>query len=195
MDRQLGLDGEARRGEREGFHEAPRHDAVAAQHVLELDAEHQRGQPGQHPVAQDMAGAIGRGVGVHPPAGHQVELLGDELGYQLGRLGRVIGVVAVGQHIDVGLHVGEHPAHDVAFALPPLVAHDGARLARHLGGAVLRIVVVDIDLRQRQGGAEGPHRGADRRLLVVAGQEDGDAGCRLFRFGHGRGHLNRGQNS
>ena len=34
-----------------------------------------------------------------------------------GRGAGVIGVVAVHQHIDVGLDVGEHAAHDIALAL------------------------------------------------------------------------------
>ena len=47
----------------------------------------------------------------------------------------------------------------------------GARLER---GQVARIVVVDVDRGRRQRLAEARHHVADRLLLVVAGDEDGD---------------------
>ena len=69
-------------------------------------------------------------------------------------LGGVVGGVAVDQHVDVGLDVGEHPAHHVALALVRLPPHHGAGGARDLGGAVGRVVVVDVDRGLRQRGAE-----------------------------------------
>ncbi len=57
----------------------------------------------------------------------------------------VIGRVAVGQHIDVGLDVGEHAAHDMALALHPLAADDRALRPRNLDGPVGAVVVVDVD--------------------------------------------------
>ena len=63
---------------------------------------------------------------------------------------RVIGRIAVDQHIDVGIDVGEHAPHHMALALAALAAHLGASRARDLDGAILRIVVVDEDLSRRQ---------------------------------------------
>ena len=95
---------------------------------------------------------------------------------QRGRGGRVVGRVAVGHHIDVGLDVGEHAADDIALALHPLGADDRARDAGIVDGAVAAVVVVDVDRRAGQRRAEGGDRLRDRRLLVVAGQDHGDAG-------------------
>ena len=68
MDGQFGLDGEAFGGEGKAFDEAARKHAVAAQHVRQMHIEQKRGQAGQHPVAEHMAGAIGGGVGMDAPA-------------------------------------------------------------------------------------------------------------------------------
>ena len=42
------------------------------------------------------------------------------------RARRIVGGVAVDQHVDVGFDVVEHPPHHVTFALMGLAAHDGA---------------------------------------------------------------------
>ena len=53
-----------------------------------------------------------------------------------GRGGGIVGQVAVGHDVDVGLDVGEHAADDIALALLPLGTDDGAGVARDLDGAV-----------------------------------------------------------
>ena len=58
----------------------------------------------------------------------------------LRRGGGVVGAVAVDQHIDVGLDVGEHAAHDIALALQRLAADDRA------GGAATCADVSSVEL-------------------------------------------------
>ena len=89
--------------------------------------------------------------------------------------GRVVGAVAVDQHVHLRLDVREHAAHDVAFALMSLGADDRAGLRCALARRVARVVVVDVDRRLGQGGGEVAHDAGDRLRLVVAGDEHCDA--------------------
>ena len=91
-----------------------------------------------------------------------------------GRLGGV-GVVTVDHDVVVGVDVAEHRAHDVAFALARLAAHNGAVLGRYLRGVVLRIVVVDVDGRLGQLTLEVVDHLRDGHGLVVARYENRDA--------------------
>ena len=116
--------------------------------------EHVGDEAGQQPVAGAMTGAIGRLVLVDAGGDHHVEPLVDQLRDHAARARRVVGGVAIDQHVDVGLDVGEHAPDHVAFALVRLAAHHGAGGARDLDGAVGRIVVVDIDGGVRQRGAK-----------------------------------------
>ena len=90
------------------------------------------------------------------------------------RARRVVGGVAVDQHVDVGVDVGEHAPHHAALALVLLAADDGAGPGRRLDGAVGGIVVVDVDAGLRQRRAEIGHDLADGRLLVVARHQHRD---------------------
>ena len=87
---------------------------------------------------------------------------------------RVVGGVAVDQHVDVGVDVGEHAPHHAALALVLLAPDDGAGLGRRLDGAVGGIVVVDVDAGLRQRRAEIGHDLADGGLLVVARHQHRD---------------------
>jgi hypothetical protein len=53
---------------------------------------------------------------------------------------------------------------------------DGAGRAGGQRGQVAGIVVVDVDRRARQRGAEPRHDVADRQLFIVAGNQDRDRG-------------------
>jgi hypothetical protein len=77
-------------------------------------------------------GSCGRDAG----ADHHVEIVGDQAVDQLSRRRGIIGHIAVDQHIDLGVHIGEHAAHDIAFALVRRGAHDRAGRARLAAGAV-----------------------------------------------------------
>ena len=68
----------------------------------------------------------------------------------------------------VGIDVGEHAPHHMSLALATFAAHDGAGGARHLDGAVARIIVVNEDFGLRQRLAKIVDHGRDRGFLVVA---------------------------
>ena len=63
----------------------------------------------------------------------------------------------------------------MALALHPLGADDRAGLGGDLAGPVGAVIVVDVDGGAGQRGAEGGDGLGDRRFLIVAGQQDGDA--------------------
>jgi hypothetical protein len=75
-------------------------------------------------------------------------------GDHLRRARRVISRAAVDEHIDVGVNVGEHAAHHMPLTLTSLTVHDSSCFARDRDCTVLRVVVVDINLRTRQSRAE-----------------------------------------
>ena len=132
-------------------------------------------QPGEEPVAEHVAAAIGLLLLVAAGADDHVELLGEEqVDHRRRGLG-IVGQVAVGHHINVGVDVGEHAADDVALALLALGADDRAGLGRDLARAVAAVVVVDVDGRAGQRRAEAGDRRRDRRFLIVAGQKHGDS--------------------
>ena len=90
-------------------------------------------------------------------ADDHVELLVDQhLDHRRRGLG-IVGQVAVGHDVNVGVDVGEHAADDMALALLALGADDRARRARDLDRAVAAIIVVDVD-----GGGRAARRGSPR---------------------------------
>ncbi len=84
----------------------------------------------------------------------------------------VVGQIAVGHDIDVGIDVGEHAADDMAFALLPLAANDGPGGARDLNGGVAAIIVEHVDRGGRQRGAKAGDGRGDGRFLIIARQHD-----------------------
>ena len=98
------------------------------------------------------------------------------------RARRVVGAVAVDEHIHLGLDVREHAAHDVAFALEGFAADDGAGLRGALARGVARVVVVDVDRRLGQRGGEVASRRFDRLGLVVTRDQHRDARARAAMF-------------
>ena len=157
MHRQFGLDLKAAGEDRKRFDEAPREHPIAGQDIGEGAAENVGDKAGQHPVAGAVAGAIGRLVAIDAGRHHHVEPVADQFCDHRRRARRVIGGVAVDQHVDVGLDVVEHPPHHMALALMGLAADHGAGLLRGLDRAVGGIVVVDID-RSRRAARRGNRR-------------------------------------
>ena len=139
MHGEFGLDAEALGGGRKRLHEAPRHDAIAGQHVVQLDAEHQAGQSCQQAVAEHMATAIGGGARRLAPSRNDIQPFVDQLGDEHRRGRGIVSVIAVDQNVYVGLDVGEHAAHHIALA------DDCAGRFRARHGRIAGIVVVDID--------------------------------------------------
>ena len=137
-------------------------------------AEHMGDKAGQQPVARAVAEAIGRLLAIDPDRADHVEPLGHELLDHPPRARRIVGGVAIDQHVDVGLDVGEHAPHHAALALALLAPDDGAGLGRRLDGAVGGIVVVNVDAGLRQRRAEIGHDLADGGLLIVARHQHRD---------------------
>jgi hypothetical protein len=152
VDGQLRLYLEAAGEDREGFHEAAREHPIAGKDIGEGAPEHVGDEAGQEPVAGAMAAAVSRLIAIDTGGDHHVQTLVDELGHHAGRTRRVVGRIAIDQHVDVRLDVAEHPPHHVALALIRLAANHGACPPRCFDGAVGGIVVVDVDggIRQRR---------------------------------------------
>ena len=103
-----------------------------------------------------------------------IEIVADQSIDEPARMARIVGPVAVGHDVDVGVDIGEHPPHDVALSAQGLVAHVGPRTRRTACGRVGRRVVEDEDRGIGQGIAETQYDGLDCRLLVVARQQHRD---------------------
>ena len=115
-----------------------------------------------------MAGPVGGANLIDAQAHHHVEaIVHQHLDHARGAR-RVVGRIAIDQHVDVGVDIGEHAPHHVALALAAFAAHLGAGLARHCGGAIFRIIVVDVDIGRRQRFAKVGHDRGDGRFLVEA---------------------------
>ena len=115
-------------------------------------------------------------------ADDHVELLVEQQVDHRRRRGGIVGQVAVGHDVDVGVDVGEHAPDDVALALLASRCGRSRRPPPRLARAVAAVVVVDVDGRAGQRGAEAGDGRRDRRFLIVARQEHGDA--RLLLSGH-----------
>ncbi len=119
------------------------------------------------------------GARVHAGPHHHVQVLVHEQRDHLRRAVGVVGAVAVGQDVDIGLDVGEHAAHHVPLAAPLFVADKGAGGGGLFARTVAGGVVVDIDRRPGKHRAEPRNHRSDGGFFVVAGQQDGD-----FRLWH-----------
>ncbi len=176
MDREFRLGLESGGGAGKRLHEAPAEGAIAGEHVGDASAEDGAHRAGQRPVAEAMAAPVGGDGFAHADPRHHVQPLLQQHRHHLGGGPRVVGVVAIDQHVHIGLDIGESAADDVALALPRLGAQLGTGRARRLGGGVTRVVVEHDDPRVRQGGPEIRHHPADRHCLVITGDHHGDAG-------------------
>ena len=105
-------------------------------------------------VAELVAAPIGLVAAAVAGGDDHVEILLAHGVDEFADAGCVIGQVAIGEDVDVGIDVGEHAADDIALAGQTFEADDGAGGAGDVGGAVGRVVVVDVDGRVRQRGLE-----------------------------------------
>ena len=122
-----------------------------------------------------MTRTVSRGDVGDPGADHHVEPVLFQQAHHGRRRGGVVSIVAVYQHVDIGIDVGEGAADDMALALQRLAAHQGAGKPRRLHGIVTRIVVVDVDRRLGQRPAKVRNHLRYRHGLVVAGDQNRDA--------------------
>ena len=123
-----------------------------------------------------MPAAIGVFRLVTAGADDHVELLVDQHVDHLRRSGGIVGQVAVGHQVDVGVDVREHAPDDIALALLPLRPDDRAGLGGDFAGPVGAVVIVDVNRRIGQRRTESGDGRRDRGFLIVAGQDHGD-GC------------------
>ena len=84
-----------------------------------------------------MSGPIRFLLAMDTAADHHIEPIVEQPRDHLAHARRVIGRVAVDQHIDVGFDVREHPPHDIAFALAGLA--EDVRAGRGAAAAVLSV--------------------------------------------------------
>ena len=172
VDRHFGLDLETLGDAGERLDEASGHGAEAGTDIGEGAAEQGVDQPVEQRVARSVPSSISAlPFRFLPHADHHVEMLGAELLDQAGCRRRFIRAVSVGENVNVGFDVGEHPPDDVALAPRGFGPHRDTRSGGNLGRAVRRPVVVDVQAGVRQGCPECPDRVGDRRLLVSARKE------------------------
>ena len=107
-------------------------------------------------------------------AHHHIEMVGQQRIDHARRAGGVVGRVAVDQHIDIGVDIGEHAPDHMTLALAAFAAHLRAGIARDRNGAIRRIVVVDEDFGRRQRFAKIGDDGGDRSFLVETRHQNGD---------------------
>ena len=131
-------------------------------------------KPREQPISGAMAAPISGRLAVDARAHDHVEPLLDQPGDHGARARRVIGRVTVGQHVNVGIHIGEHAPHHIALALMTSRAAPPRRRLSDFNGAVGRVVVVDVDRRARKRGAKGADHLGNRGLFVVTGQQHRD---------------------
>ena len=162
--------------------EAAAERAIAGEHVGDARAEDHADQAGQHAIAETVAAAIS-GLAAHAAhRRHHVELPVDQHLDQRRCSVGVVGVVAVHQHVDVGLDVREHPPHDMALALRGLMSDARAGCSCDCDGVVARIVVVDINCRLGQRLPEILNHFVDGGFLIITGDKNGNVRHCCFGF-------------
>ena len=98
-----------------------------------------RRRTGHQPLPVRWPGAIGGVRPIHPDCHHHVEPVLKQPADQAARTRGIVGRVPVHQHVDIGLHIGEHAAHDVALALVRFPAH-------HRAGRAATSTVLSVEL-------------------------------------------------
>ena len=166
MDRHLGLDLAPGRHGREALDKAPGESAVTGEDVGEPGAEEPTVQPVEQTVAKGMTGPSGIVSNTGPSAYHHIEAVADQPLDKHRGLGGIVGTVAVGQNVDVGIDLCEHTADHAPLARHRLVAHDSSGVRGPAGRVIGRGVVANVDLATGQRGPESGHYVADGGRLV-----------------------------
>ena len=83
-----------------------------------------------------MARPIGSPSLIDPKSHHHVQMIRQQRLDHARGAGGVVSSVAVDQHVDICIDVGEHAADHMALALPTLSSHLRTGLARLRDGAV-----------------------------------------------------------
>jgi len=94
--------------------------------------------------------------------------------HHLRRCGRVVGPVAVGQNVDVGIHLREGAAHHVTLTLHGLPAQDGAGTLGLPRRVVRGVVVVDVNICRGEISLEVFDDARDSGAFIATGKDYGD---------------------
>ena len=175
MNRQFRLDIEARGQHRKRLHEPPGQHLVSRQHVFDTVAEDHPHRPREQKIAEAVPVPVGGIVRLAPYAVHQIERAGPGAADHRRRQRRIIGIVAIRHHIEIGLDVAEHAADDVTFALKRLVPHHRAGLSGDRRRIVGRVVVENVDRGIGQGALKGMYHAGNGHFLVETGNQNGNA--------------------
>src|SRR5579872_4693460 len=122
-----------------------------------------------------MTCTIGRPLGREPAPDYHIERLGGENLDHLRSDRRLVGVIAIDEHVDIGIDVAEHPPDDVTLALHGLVADDRACGLGARRRVIAGVIVVNVDGRCRQCGAKVTDDMRNGHLLIEARNEHGDS--------------------
>jgi hypothetical protein len=114
-----------------------------------LPAENISHQCGQDVIAEAMAFSVGFDAPGHSRAINEVEIFLDRSANHARGSLSFISRVAVHQHKDVGVNVGEHATDDISLSLTRLITNNRARSVSDVDSAIGGIVVVNVDCRQR----------------------------------------------
>jgi len=122
-----------------------------------------------------MTPAIGVLFVVMTGADNHVEPFGQQQADHRRRGLGIIGQVAVGHQVNIGIDVGEHSADDVPLALLPLGPDDRSARDGDFNRPIAAVVIVDVDRGGRERCPKTLDRRADRGFLVEARQKDSNA--------------------
>src|SRR5690242_4921903 len=84
---------------------------------MQLSAEYLRDKAGQRAIAEPMPGSIRLVLSAYPNTDHHIDVAIDQFCDHGRCTCGVVGGVAVHKDKDVGFHVAEHAAHNMALTL------------------------------------------------------------------------------
>ena len=174
VHRKLGFDFEASRHRGKGFDVTARKNLVSRQHIGELPAEDIAHHGGQDIIAEAMASSVSLHAPRHARSIDEVEIFFDHPADHARSGFGFVGRIAIHQHINVGVDVGEHAPDHVSLALAGLAANNRARGFGDVNGAIGRVVVVDVDCRRGQRLTKSRDSPSNGQFFVEARDEHGD---------------------
>ncbi len=175
VNRQFRLDVEPGGQHRKRLHEPAGQHLVSRQHVLDTVAENHPHRPREQKIAEAVPVPVSGIVRLAAYAVHQIERTCPGAVDHRRCQRRIIGIVAIRHHIEIGLDVTEHAADDVAFALQRLVPHHRTGLPGDRRRIVGRVVVKNVDRGLGQRAPKRMNHVGNRNFLVEAGKQNGNA--------------------
>ena len=169
MDREFGFDFELTRECRERLHETARENTVAGEHVRNGVTKEEADQGIEHLIALSVAGAVsGVVLVVNAAAQNVIKVFTYQQVDHFGCGGRIVGVVTVDHHVNIGIDVCECATHNIALTLAGFGANDCAGRGCNFSGAVRRIVIVNVDFNSGNCILQVRYNCADCGFFVVA---------------------------